>query len=110
MKDKIVELGIKRFQIKERPGQPQVIGIRLLEEHADEILALIAKEIRDWRTNMGAMHDMYESHQSTGTPTEKEIRLQGEPDHYLKCCDCRDCKPKLWMFDTDRDIWIKKAI
>ena len=26
-----------------------------------------------------------------------------------KDCDCRDCKPELWILDTDRDIWIKKA-
>ena len=33
---------------------------RHMEIAASEIEKLIAREIRDWRQNMGAIHDMYE--------------------------------------------------
>ena len=43
MKEKIIEIGIKKFQIEERPGESQVVTVALLESFADEILELICE-------------------------------------------------------------------
>jgi len=45
-KEQIVEIGIKKFQIRERPGAPQTVTISMLEELADEIMALHNNEDR----------------------------------------------------------------
>ena len=88
MKAKIIEIAQKHF------GSRMFDDI-ILAGFADEIIALFDGE--------PCMLCNLRAGNFTEHPFEEKKHLTAED------CDCRHCQPELWILDTDRDIWIKKA-